>query len=122
MTKRRIFDPGAVPERFWRRDDVQESLTHRDVGRLFRLFLDEFADCTETHLAILTECDHSDISNWVRDPRQGRVSDTEVLTRIADGLQIPDQARLQLDLLPVGPVDINVDLAGPWRLPEKHAD
>ncbi|KAB2340876.1 hypothetical protein [Actinomadura rudentiformis] len=37
-------------------------------------------------------------------------------------MQIPDQARLQLGLAPARPVDINVDLAGPWYLPEEQAD
>ncbi|GAA2619316.1 hypothetical protein GCM10010411_63820 [Actinomadura fulvescens] len=50
------------------------------------------------------------------------MSDIEVLTRIADGLQIPDQARLQLGLAPAGPVDIKVDLAGPWHFPEEQVD
>lgn len=85
---------------FWCRGDVQQSLTERDVGRLFRLFLEQFSECTQTQLALLTQHDRSDISNWVRGNRQGRVSDIEVLTRIADGLQIPDQCRLQLGLAP----------------------
>lgn len=100
MTRRRVFDAGAVPVAFWRRADVQDCLRHRDIGRLFRIFLAEFDDCTQTQLALLTQHDRSDISNWVRGTRQGRVSDIEVLTRIADGLQIPDQARLLLGLAP----------------------
>lgn len=102
VTRRRIFDPGAVPIRFWQRDDVQASLAHRDVAQLFRLFLDEFSECTQTQLALLTQHDRSDISNWVRGIRQGRVSDIEVLIRIADGLHMPDQARALFGLAPVG--------------------
>lgn len=102
VTRRRIFDPGAVPIRFWQRDDVQASLAHRDVAQLFRLFLDKFPKCTQTQLALLTQHDRSDISNWVRGTRQGRVSDIEVLIRIADGLHMPDQARALLGLAPVG--------------------
>jgi hypothetical protein len=44
--------------------------------------------------------DRSDISNWVRGTRQGRVFDIEVLTRIADGLRMPDEARVLLGLAP----------------------
>jgi hypothetical protein len=102
VTRRRTFDPGAVPVGFWCHEDVAQALTSRDVGQLFRLFLGQFADCTQTQLALLTQHDRSDISNWVRGTRQGRVSDIEVLTRIADGLQIPDQARLLLGLAPAG--------------------
>ncbi|KAB2347738.1 helix-turn-helix domain-containing protein [Actinomadura rudentiformis] len=117
MTRREIFDPGAVPEAFWRRQEVQHALAHRDVGLVFRLFLNEFDDCTQTQLATLTGHDRSDISAWVSGTRPGQVSDVEVLTRIADSLQIPDQARLLLGLDSAGPVDIDVDLAGPWHDP-----
>lgn len=114
MTRHRIFDPGEIPEAFWRRHDVQQALAHRDVGLIFRLFLNKFDDCTQTQLALITKQDRSDISDWVSGARPGQVSDIDVLTRIADGLQIPDQARLLLGLVPDGPVDIEVDLAGPW--------
>jgi hypothetical protein len=116
VIKRRVFDPGAVPVGFWCRADVRGSLTHRDVGRLFRLFLEQFPECTQTQLALLTQHDRSDISNWVRGTRQSRVSDIEVLTRIADGLQMPDQARLLLGLAPVATITLKADLTGPpWR-------
>ncbi|MFI0486702.1 hypothetical protein [Actinomadura sp. 9N215] len=109
MTRRRVFDPGTVPVAFWRRDEIERSLTRRDVGQLFRLFLAEFNGCTQTQLALLTQHDRSDISNWVRGTRQGRVSDIEVLTRIADGLQIPDSARLLVGLAPAGSFPLHPD-------------
>jgi len=49
---------------------------------------------------VLTQHDRSDISNWVRGRRTGRVSDIEVLARIADGLQITDEGRMRLGLAP----------------------
>lgn len=102
MTRRKVFDPAGVTAAFWRRPDVLVALTRRDVGRLFDLYLQAFPDCTQTQLAILTQHDRSDISNWVRGVRQPRVSDIEVLIRIADGLEMPDEARLALGLAPVG--------------------
>lgn len=48
MTRRKAFDPGMVPAAFWRRDDVLEALAERDVGALFRIFLETFPDCTQT--------------------------------------------------------------------------
>ncbi|MFI0449218.1 hypothetical protein [Actinomadura sp. 6N118] len=117
VTRRRAFDPGGVPEAFWRRHDVQQALERRDIGLVIRLFLNEFDDCTQIDLALLTKHDRSDISNWVSGARPGQVSDIEELSRIADGLQVPDQARLLLGLIPAGPVDIDVDLAGPWPDP-----
>lgn len=102
MTRRKVFDPAGVPADFWQRPDVLIALTRRDVGRLFDLFLQTFPDCTQTQLAILTQHDRSDISNWVRGVRQPRVSDIEVLIRIADGLDMPDEARLALGIAPIG--------------------
>jgi hypothetical protein len=100
VTRRKVFDSGTVPAVFWRREDVQVALARRDVGRLFTLYTEVFPDCTQTQLALMTEHDRSDISNWIRGRRQGRVSDIEVLTRIADGLRLPDQARVLLGLAP----------------------
>ncbi|MEV4253855.1 hypothetical protein AB0J52_11890 [Spirillospora sp. NPDC049652] len=89
MTKRKVFDPGSVPVAFWCREDIRHALACRDVADLLRLFLDTFADCTQTQLALVTQHDRSDISNWIRGVRQGRVSDIEVLTRIAAGYRFP---------------------------------
>ncbi|WP_350277547.1 hypothetical protein [Kribbella sp. HUAS MG21] len=100
MTRRRVFDPGTVPASFWHRSDVQEALARRDVAQLFRRYLADFADCTQTQLALLTEHDRSDVSNWVRGTRHGQVSDINVLTRIAEGLCIPDNGRILMGLAP----------------------
>jgi hypothetical protein len=102
VTRRKVFDPAVVPAAFWWQADVRYALEHRDIGRLFREYLDEFPGCTQTQLALLTEHDRSEVSNWVRGVRQPRVSDIEVLSRIADGLAMPDEARLLLGLAPSG--------------------
>jgi hypothetical protein len=100
MTRRKVFDPNTVPASFWRTDEVQVALARRDVAALFRSYLDEFAACTQTQLALLTEHDRSDVSNWVRGMRHGQVSDINVLTRIAEGLRMPDSARMLMGLAP----------------------
>lgn len=100
MTRRRVFDPGTVPSSFWRRSDVQVALARRDVAELFRRYLTDFTECTQTQLALLTEHDRSDVSNWMRGTRHGQVSDINVLTRIAEGLQLPDDARMLMGLAP----------------------
>lgn len=101
MTRRRVFDPETVTGDFWRQGAVRVALTRRDVGELFRRYLEAYPDCTQTQLALLTEHDRSDISNWVRGVRQPLVSDIGVLQRIADGLRLPDHARLSLGLAPL---------------------
>lgn len=100
MTRRRVFDPGSVPAAFWRQSEVQVALARRDVAELFRSYLTDFAECTQTQLALLTEHDRSDVSNWIRGTRHGQVSDINVLTRIAEGLQMPDDARILMGLAP----------------------
>jgi hypothetical protein len=85
---------------FWRRDDVSLALARREVGRLFGIYLGAFTGCTQTQLALLTEHDRSDISNFVRGTRSPRVTDIDVLGRIADGLAMPDEARVLLGLAP----------------------
>ncbi|MBP2355062.1 hypothetical protein JOF29_006172 [Kribbella aluminosa] len=95
-----MFDPGSVPSSFWRNSDVQVALARRDVAELFRRYLTDFTDCTQTQLALLTEHDRSDVSNWIRGTRHGQVSDINVLTRIAEGLQVPDDARMLMGLAP----------------------
>ena len=100
MTKRRTFDAGEVPPSFWRRNDVQTALARREVGAILSMYLVEFPGCTQTQLALMIQHDRSDISNWVRGARASQVTDIDVLTRIADGLDLPDESRLLLGLAP----------------------
>jgi hypothetical protein len=100
LTRRKVFDPRSATSAFWRRDVVQVALARRDVAGLFRAYLGEFSECTQTQLALLTEHDRSDVSNWVRGTRHGQVSDINVLTRIAEGLRRPDSARMLMGLAP----------------------
>lgn len=100
MSRRRSFDPAAIPLSFWRRQEVQTALAQREIGRLFGLYLDTFPACTRTQLAWLTEHGRADISNFVRGARSGRVNDIDVRIRVADGLRMPDEARVLCGLAP----------------------
>jgi hypothetical protein len=96
----RVFEPSDVSVDFWRRRDVQGALARREIGKLFQLYLECHPACTQTRLAILTEHDRADISNFVRGTRSAVVRDIDVLIRIADGLDMPDEARTLLGLAP----------------------
>jgi hypothetical protein len=109
MPRRKTFDAEAVPPVFWQREDVRRALGRREIGRLVGVYLAAFPDCTQTQLAILTQHDRSDISNFVRGTRSSRVTDIDVLSRIADGLAMPDTARA---LLGLAPVNCPTDAAG----------
>jgi hypothetical protein len=100
VAQRKTFDPTAVPTEFWQRDDVRVALARREIGRLFGIYLGAYPACTQARLALLTEHDRSDISNFVRGTRSPRVTDIDVLGRIADGLVMSDEARVLLGLAP----------------------
>lgn len=131
MTRRKAFDPKAVPLTFWRDGEVQTVLARHDIGALFRMFLAAHPDCTQTQLALLTEHDRSEVSNLVRGARSGRIGDIDVLTRIADGLQMPDEARVLTGLAPAAvlmsslrhqpaPQTANLDVEGPLERRSTH--
>src|SRR5262245_12064919 len=115
VTRRKTFDAAGVPLMFWRRDDVRLALARREVGRLFGIYLAAFPECTQTQLALMTEHDRSDISNFVRGARSPRVTDIDVLGRIADGLGMPDEARVLLGLAPAD-VTVAAIRSGPAQL------
>lgn len=100
MSRRKSFDPQCIPPEFWTRADVASALCERDMTALFRAFFAVFTECTQVQLALLTGHDRADISNWVRGTRQARVGDIDVLERIAEGMAMPDAARVRLGLAP----------------------
>ncbi|MGH3885480.1 MAG: helix-turn-helix domain-containing protein [Pseudonocardiaceae bacterium] len=92
-------DPLRVPEGFWPRDDVGTALDHRDIGALFRL-LSRHAGASQTRIGIATGLSQGTVCLIMNNERV--VSALDVLERIADGLAIPDEARLRLGLAPRG--------------------
>jgi hypothetical protein len=76
---------------------VTEALRCRDIGRLFRL-LAQYAGASQTRLAIACELTQPKVSGYMRGT--ARVEALEVFERIADGLAMPDPARVALGLAP----------------------
>lgn len=93
------FDPLRIPDEFWVRDDVGNALDHRDIGALFRL-LSKHAGASQTRIGTATSLSQGSVCLIMNDDRV--VSALDVLERIADGLAIPDAARLRLGLAPRG--------------------
>ncbi|MGQ0777500.1 MAG: helix-turn-helix domain-containing protein, partial [Pseudonocardiales bacterium] len=91
------FDPLHVPEDFWRRDDTGHALDHRDIGALFRL-LNKHTGASQTQIGTATGMSQGSVCIIMNDKRV--VSAIDVLERIADGLAMPDTARLRLGLAP----------------------
>jgi len=91
------FDPPAIPPYFWERPEVRQALRKRDMGALFRL-VEEQTGLSHTRLGtavVLTQGRVSEVINGTR-----RIAATHVFERIADGLKMPDSARVLLGLSP----------------------
>jgi DNA-binding XRE family transcriptional regulator len=86
-------DPFRVPAQFWQRPDVAEALDARDIGRLFRL-LRQHCGASQTRIGTAVGMTQSTVSLIVA--RGKPVTMLTVFVRIADGLDMPDQARMRL--------------------------
>ncbi|MGH3926860.1 MAG: helix-turn-helix domain-containing protein, partial [Pseudonocardiaceae bacterium] len=98
-------DPLRVPAEFWLREDVGDALDHRDIGALFRL-LSRHTGASQTRIGTATGMSQGTVCLIMNDSRV--VSAIDVLERVADGLGMPDEARLRLGLAPRGGLlDVN---------------
>ena len=91
------FDPPSIPPAFWERPEVGRALRKRDIGALFTLLRD-FAGLSQTRIGTATELGQGRVSEVVHGTRA--IAATHVFERIANGLGMPDQARIQLGLSP----------------------
>jgi len=99
VTRRRAFDPSQVPEGVWDDRAVQEALVRRDIGR----FLERYSEHTGARQGDLARCigrTQPEVWRIIRTERQ--VLTFDLLTEIADGLGLPDRARLLMGLAPAG--------------------
>jgi len=91
------FDPPAIPAAFWERPDVCQALRQRDMSALFRL-LQQYLGLSQMRIGTavgLGQGRMSEVINGIRGIRH-----THVFERIADGLDMPDHARVLLGLTP----------------------
>ena len=87
------FGPIALPDSFWHRPDVSAALASKDMGELFSL-LHHKAGITQTRIATATGLTQGRVSAIIRGKQQ--VWTLAVYTRIADGLNMPEQGRILL--------------------------
>jgi transcriptional regulator with XRE-family HTH domain len=95
-------DRMEIPDSLWQRAGMTEALRTRDIGRVFRL-VSQYAGVSQTRLAIACCMTQPKISGIMRGA--ARVEALEVFERIADGLGMPDAARLALGIAPRTPGD-----------------
>ncbi|WP_067485158.1 helix-turn-helix domain-containing protein [Actinomadura hibisca] len=94
----RASDPIVIPESLWQRPQVIQALQDRDIRSVF-LLLRQYAGASQTQIAIACGMTQGKVSETMK--QGGRqVSTLEVFERIADGLQMPDPARMTLGLAP----------------------
>jgi transcriptional regulator with XRE-family HTH domain len=91
------FDPLSIPPAFWTRSDVCQALRKRDMGTLFTL-LHEDTGLSQTRIGTAVGLGQGRISEIIN--RIRGIRDVKVFQRIADGLDMPDHARLLLGLSP----------------------
>jgi len=103
------FAPPALPDAFWVRADVRRALDHRDMGALFRL-LHTRAGLSQIRIGTAVILSQNRVSLISRDLET--VTSRHVLTRIADGLRMPDHARIRLGIAPGQPAPPAADMPG----------
>ena len=93
----RASDLIVIPGSFWERPQVIAALEARDVGRLFAL-VRQYAGASQTQIAIACGMTQGKVSDIMRGAEI--IRSLARFERIADGLQLPDVARITIGLAP----------------------
>src|SRR5713101_1762311 len=93
------YDPPALTPQFWARHDVRRALEQQDIGALFRLLSKH--GISQTRIATAVGMGQNRVSLISRDKQA--VTTLTLLARIADGLSMPDHARIALGIAPQRP-------------------
>ncbi|XVQ11200.1 helix-turn-helix domain-containing protein [Spirillospora sp. CA-255316] len=94
----RASDPIEIPDSLWQRPEMIDALRARDIRTVF-LLLRQYTGASQTQIAIAVGMTQGKVSQTMK--KGGRqVLTLEVFERIADGLDMPDQARMTLGLAP----------------------
>jgi tetratricopeptide (TPR) repeat protein len=91
------FDPPSIPPAFWERPDVCQALRKRDMGTLFTL-LRQHTGLSQTRIGTAVGLGQGRISEVINGNLG--IRHAHVFERIADGLSMPDHARIMLGLPP----------------------
>jgi tetratricopeptide (TPR) repeat protein len=91
--------PITVPNSLWRRPEMLDALANRDARILFKL-IQRYAGASQTQIGIACDTTQGKISSYMKDTGAAQVEKLEMWERIADGLGMPDHARMTLGLAP----------------------
>ncbi|MEV4072254.1 hypothetical protein [Nonomuraea fuscirosea] len=98
-----FYDPIVIPLRSWRLPSTRAALQARDVRALFALAKTHGA--TQTRLAIATGMTQGRVSEVMRGVRT--ITAMEKYERVAEGLGMPDEARMMFGLAPQHPAGLD---------------
>jgi hypothetical protein len=105
------FDPIHIPDRVWHQN--AQALQARDVGALFHL-AKKYAGATQTRISALTGISQGRV-NTLMNRKGSPIEVLHVFERVADGLNMPDHARILFGIAPRQPIatitGIEVDAA-----------
>jgi hypothetical protein len=96
----RANDLIVIPDSFWRRAEVTAALRSRRIGQFFDL-VHQHTGASQTQIGMACGFTQGKVSFIVRGISQ--VEKLEVFERIADGLKMPDSARIIMGLAPRTP-------------------
>jgi transcriptional regulator with XRE-family HTH domain len=91
------YGPVDLPGSAWHRPDVRHALRERDVGALLRL-VQAHSGASQARIATASGIGQGRMNEIINGRR--RVSRLDVLERVADGLSMPDDARVLFGLAP----------------------
>jgi tetratricopeptide (TPR) repeat protein len=91
------FDPPMIAPSFWQRTDARDALRERDMGMLFDL-LHQHVKLSQTRIGTAVGLSQGRVGEVIN--RTRRIAGLHVFQRIADGLDMPDDARLLLGVSP----------------------
>jgi hypothetical protein len=94
----------ALPDWAWRRQEVRQALADRDVSALFRA-AQQYSGASQGRIATATGLLQGRVSEIIKGART--VTALELFERVADGLTMPDDARMLLGLAPRHPAGLD---------------
>jgi len=89
--------PIRIPDHVWHSAPARAALRARDVGAILRL-IQQHTGASQHHLATVTGIPQGRLSEIMNGRRT--VTALDVFERIADGLRMPDHARVTMGLAP----------------------
>jgi transcriptional regulator with XRE-family HTH domain len=92
-----LFGPVELPPSAWRCDEMHKALRARDAADLLRLS-QRYSGVSQARLATATGIGQGRINEIINGRR--RVTRIDVFERVADGLTMPDEARVLMGLAP----------------------